>query len=243
MTGSIKDRMALHVLTRAYARRDLVPGATIVEANQRQHRDLVLGDRQSSRPSGPHLHAGVDEHGARATDQRLRCRGRARQQGGRRLRRQHRAGPRPSPRATPDAFLPRQFENADNADAKRTNHRARTLVAAQVPRRGCRRVRRRRGHGRHRHGGGSVPQKQVARRAEYTLSSPRNSPTLRTGHKVGTHRIQGISDEFVPSIVDLDWLDDVVAVDDGDAILMAQRLATELGLGVGISTVPTSSAR
>jgi cysteine synthase A len=65
---------------------------------------------------------------------------------------------------------------------------------------------------------------------------PSNSPTLSTGSKVGRHRIQGISDEFIPPIVDLKALDDVVSVDDGDAILMAQKLAAELGLGVGISS-------
>jgi cysteine synthase A len=65
---------------------------------------------------------------------------------------------------------------------------------------------------------------------------PSNSPTLSAGHKVGKHRIQGISDEFIPPIVDLSTLDCVVSVDDGDAILMAQKLARELGLGVGISS-------
>jgi cysteine synthase A len=65
---------------------------------------------------------------------------------------------------------------------------------------------------------------------------PENSPTLSTGHKVGKHRIQGISDEFIPPIVRLDDLDEVVAVDDGDAIIMAQKLAGELGIGVGISS-------
>ncbi len=65
---------------------------------------------------------------------------------------------------------------------------------------------------------------------------PSNSPTLSTGTKVGCHRIQGISDEFVPPIIHLDELDDVIAVDDGDAILMAQQLAGALGLGVGISS-------
>jgi cysteine synthase A len=65
---------------------------------------------------------------------------------------------------------------------------------------------------------------------------PANSPTLSTGHKVGKHRIQGISDEFIPPILDLASLDGVVSVDDGDAILMAQKLAEELGLGVGISS-------
>ncbi len=65
---------------------------------------------------------------------------------------------------------------------------------------------------------------------------PANSPTLSTGHKVGAHRIQGISDEFIPPIVDLASLDPVVQVNDGDAILMAQKLANQLGLGVGISS-------
>lgn len=65
---------------------------------------------------------------------------------------------------------------------------------------------------------------------------PANSPTLSTGHKVGKHRIQGISDEFIPEIVKLDQLDEVIAVDDGDSIIMAQMLASQLGLGVGVSS-------
>jgi len=65
---------------------------------------------------------------------------------------------------------------------------------------------------------------------------PANSPTLSTGHKVGKHRIQGISDEFIPPIVNLKSVDRVVSVDDGDAIIMSQKLAGELGIGVGISS-------
>ena len=57
-----------------------------------------------------------------------------------------------------------------------------------------------------------------------------------TGYKVGKHRIQGISDEFIPPVVHLVELDTIVDVHDGDAILMAQKLARELGLGVGISS-------
>jgi len=53
---------------------------------------------------------------------------------------------------------------------------------------------------------------------------------------VDKHRIQGISDEFIPPIVDLDDLDEIVDVRDGDAILMAQKLAEQLGLAVGISS-------
>jgi len=65
---------------------------------------------------------------------------------------------------------------------------------------------------------------------------PAESPTLRTGSKSGSHRIQGVSDEFIPSIVNLTYLDHIVDVADGDSILMAQALAKGLGLAVGISS-------
>lgn len=65
---------------------------------------------------------------------------------------------------------------------------------------------------------------------------PLNSPTLSTGYKVGKHRIQGISDEFIPDILKLDECTSVVSVDDIDSIIMAQRLSSELGIGVGISS-------
>lgn len=65
---------------------------------------------------------------------------------------------------------------------------------------------------------------------------PLNSPTLSTGYKTGNHRIAGISDEFIPSICKLEELDKVVSVDDIDSIIMAQKLAKELGIGVGISS-------
>jgi cysteine synthase A len=64
---------------------------------------------------------------------------------------------------------------------------------------------------------------------------PAESPTMSTGHKVGRHRIQGISDEFIPAIVKLDQLDAIVNAHDGDAILMAQKLAHG-GLALGISS-------
>lgn len=65
---------------------------------------------------------------------------------------------------------------------------------------------------------------------------PAESPTLTTGYKVGSHRIQGISDEFIPRIVKLDELDETIQANDGDAIIMAQKLASELGIAVGISS-------
>jgi cysteine synthase A len=65
---------------------------------------------------------------------------------------------------------------------------------------------------------------------------PAESPTLTMGYKEGSHRIQGISDEFIPNIVELHELDEIIQANDGDAIIMAQKLASELGLGVGISS-------
>jgi len=65
---------------------------------------------------------------------------------------------------------------------------------------------------------------------------PESSPTLSTGYKVGKHRIQGVSDEFIPDIMDLDFCDNIIMADDGDGIIMAQKLSKVLGLGVGISS-------
>ncbi|MDR0620189.1 MAG: cysteine synthase family protein [Bacteroidales bacterium] len=65
---------------------------------------------------------------------------------------------------------------------------------------------------------------------------PEESPTLSTGHKVGVHRIQGISDEFIPEIMKYEPMDEVISVSDGDSIIMARKLASQLGLAVGISS-------
>ena len=66
---------------------------------------------------------------------------------------------------------------------------------------------------------------------------PASSPTMATcGKVVGPHRIFGIGDEFVPAIVKLDQLDNILSIDDCDAINMSRKLARVLGLGVGISS-------
>ncbi|MDO5516809.1 MAG: PLP-dependent cysteine synthase family protein [Clostridium sp.] len=65
---------------------------------------------------------------------------------------------------------------------------------------------------------------------------PANSPTLSTGKCTSSHRIQGISDEFIPPILDLKNLNHIISVDDGDSIIMAQKFSRILGLGIGISS-------
>lgn len=65
---------------------------------------------------------------------------------------------------------------------------------------------------------------------------PLNSPTLSTGYKVGKHRIQGISDEFIPPVLKMNEITSVVSVDDIDSIIMAKMLSRCFGIGVGISS-------
>ena len=65
---------------------------------------------------------------------------------------------------------------------------------------------------------------------------PKQLPILSKGITEGIHKIEGIGDDFIPNIVDRDIIDDVVTIDDRDAINMARILARKFGLGVGISS-------
>jgi cysteine synthase A len=56
------------------------------------------------------------------------------------------------------------------------------------------------------------------------------------GHEPGLHQIQGIGDGFIPAILDLSLVDEVVEVSDADAIETTRRLGRENGLLVGISS-------
>ena len=65
---------------------------------------------------------------------------------------------------------------------------------------------------------------------------PDDLPLLTTGNVSGDHKIEGIGDDFIPSIVDKTKIDQVICIDDEDAINMARLLARGLGLSVGISS-------
>jgi cysteine synthase A len=234
MTGSIKDRMVLHILRRGYERGELAPADTVIEVTSgntgisfsaigqalSQRVKIFMPDWMSSerinliRSLGADITLVSHEQGGFV--------------GSLELANDYAA-------AIGDAFLPLQFSNADNIDAHYTTTGPEIWWQMKfhglVPAAFLAGV----GTGGTIMGTGRFLREMQPGIRLYPME-PANSPTLSTGHKVGKHRIQGISDEFIPPILDLGELDEIIAVEDGDSIIMAQLLASELGLGVGISS-------
>lgn len=234
LTGSIKDRMALHIMESAYRSGALHPGDTIAEATSG---NTGIAFAALGRALGHPVVIYMPDWMSQERVQLIRSFGASiepvsKQQGGflgsigltEQLRATH-----------GHVFLPCQFSNQANAEA----HALTTgpEIAAQLEARGLKPQAFVAGVGT----GGTVMGTGHYLRSRYPglrvhPMEPAESPTLATGCKVGTHRIQGISDEFIPAIVRLEEIDEIIDVADGDAILMAQKLAGQLGLGVGISS-------
>ncbi len=64
---------------------------------------------------------------------------------------------------------------------------------------------------------------------------PKNVSAL-LGHEPGLHQIQGIGDGFIPAVLDVSLVDDVIEVTDDDAIQTTRDLGARYGLLVGISS-------
>jgi len=64
---------------------------------------------------------------------------------------------------------------------------------------------------------------------------PKNASAL-LGHEPGLHQIQGIGDGFIPPILDVELVDEVIEVSDADAIETTRQLGRDLGLLVGTSS-------
>ena len=234
LTGSIKDRMAFHILKGAHRDGAIRPGDTIAEATSG---NTGISFAAIGRAFGNPVHIFMPEwmsaerisliksYGAKVTL--------VSQKEGGFLGSIERADEFAYERG--HVFLPHQFSNLCNAEA----HYLTTgpEIWSQLERAGFEPDAFVAGVGT----GGTVMGVAAYLRERnpyvkvYPLE-PAESPTLSTGHKVGSHRIQGISDEFIPAICDLTKLDEVIGVSDGDSILMAQKLAADLGLGVGISS-------
>ncbi len=234
MTGSVKDRMAFYIMRRAIERGELQNGAVIAEATSG---NTGISISAIGRALGHRVRIYMPDWMSYERVQLMHNLGAevvpvSKAQGGFigavKMTQEYQA-------ENPNCFLPRQFDNPDNVEAHERltgpeieAQLAQFGVAADAFVAGVGTGGTVMGVGRHLRRG--------ARKVRVHPLEPANSPTLSTGKKVGSHRIQGISDEFIPSIVRLNELDSVVDVWDGDAILMAQALAHRLGLGLGISS-------
>lgn len=132
--------------------------------------------------------------------------------------------------ADPAVYVPQQFENPDNPAAhylttapeiwEQTGGRVDVFVSGL--------------------GSGGTLQgighylKQRNPRLRVVAVEPKNVSAL-LGHEPGLHKIQGIGDGFIPGVLDVDLIDEVVEVTDEDATLIARRLASAQGVLAGTS--------
>lgn len=233
-TGSIKDRVALYMLKKAYIEKKLKPGNLIIEAtsgntgisfaaigtylNHDVHiymPDWLSSERMKLLQSfNAKLHLVSKKDGGFKKCISLT---------------------KNIAQKDKNIFLPNQFSNYDNILAHYTSTGPEILNTMRkhnlVPTAFIAGV----GTGGTVMGIGKYLKDELNKFKIYPLE-PANSPTLSTGKCISTHRIQGISDEFIPPILDLKSLNHIVSVDDGDSIIMAQKFSKILGLGIGISS-------
>jgi len=65
---------------------------------------------------------------------------------------------------------------------------------------------------------------------------PDKMPLISQNKIYENHKIEGIGDDFIPKIVDIETIDKVIVVNDDDAVNMSKKIALNLGIGVGISS-------
>ncbi len=233
LSGSIKDRMAYTIMAQAYKKKTLRPGAPIIEVTSGNtgiafaalgrnlgHPVTIFMPDWVSRER----HYILKAYGAQIITFTKECSLAEAIVQAEKLAEQNQ-----------ESFLPRQFANSDNILAHYSSTGPEIWwqlnfhgLSPQAFVAGV-------GTGGTVMGVGSFLKEMDPAITAHPLE-PNTAPLLSAGTLAGDHRIEGISDGYLPPIVDLQSLDQIIGVDDGDAIIMAQKLATDLGLGVGISS-------
>ena len=234
LTGSIKDRMALYIMHKAYCEGHIKPGDTIMEATSG---NTGIAFSAIGKALGHNVKIVMPNWLSKERMDIIRTLGAeivliSKEEGGF-------LGSikicNEMSEIDDSIFLPRQFENLYNAEAHENTTGKEILCQLKscglTPDAFVAGV----GTGGTVMGVGHALRKANPHVKVHPLE-PKESPTLSTGYKVGSHRIQGISDEFIPELVKLNELDEILEASDGDSIIMAQKLACELGLAVGISS-------
>ncbi|QXM06257.1 cysteine synthase A [Crassaminicella indica] len=131
----------------------------------------------------------------------------------------------------PSYFMPQQFENAANPEAhrnttaleilKQMDNKFDMLIAGV-------------GTGGTITGIGEIIKKEI-KNVKIVAIEPKNSSVL-SGNKPGPHKIQGIGAGFIPKTLNKDIIDEIIQVEDEDAIQTARKLPMKEGILVGISS-------
>lgn len=226
--GSIKDRVALRMIERAQRRGDLRPGMTIMEPTSGNTGIglalvgsllgykviIVMPENMSTERKKIIAALGAELILTPAEESVDGC-----------LREVERLSA-----GRDDIYVPQQFENTDNPAAhfdttgpelwRQADGNIDVFVSGL-------------GSGGTLQGVGSYL-KQQHPDLHVVAVEPRNVSAL-LGHEPGLHKIQGIGDGFVPAVLDVDLVDEVVEVCDEDAMGMARQLARTAGCLVGTS--------
>jgi cysteine synthase A len=227
--GSIKDRIARHIVREAEKRGELRPGSTIMEVTSgntgialsmvgamRGYKVIIIlpksvstERRQMIESFGAELQLLDEINDIQSAIRDLE---------------EKAAG-------NEEIFLPRQFANPDNIEAHRITtgveilRQVRRPIDAFVMGVGT---------------GGTImgvgrALREHGSKARVVAVEPDESAVL-SGEKRGKHGIQGLADGFIPGIVNTDEIDQVIRVKTPDAIQRAHDMSREEGLLVGISS-------